>query len=431
MKYRKKTLIIVFVIIILGIAGLGIRQIQSSRAAVGSSTEEAPATVEVVRGEISSIISALGTLQAADRVEINAKVEGTVRTLLVEEGEQVEEGWPLIELDAGIWTVRLKQAEADVLSRQAELNRLLTGPTEYEIVQAEVALAEARINLSSAREDLERHRSLFEDLAVSRQTVESSESQVAILEKRETVAAKSLEELLKGAEPEDITLAEARLSQAQADLEIARDDVAATTIRSPIRGTLIEMIVKIGNTIDPMGSTGRQLAVVSDLVTMRAVVPVNEIDIPRVRIGQEAFITLDALPGERFLGEVTNIAFEGKVIDNIVTFEVTTHVPNPDGILRTGMTADVEIVLERRENVLLLPLEVLQEGPEGSNVLLLDGEGNAVTRQVRTGLRSETLVEIMDGLREGEEVVLPQAGFFQPNSAYPPGGMRVRPGMRP
>ncbi len=429
MNNKRKIFLLLSLVVVVGVSVFAVHRFRNLDAADAPLFDELGPAVRVEHSDIAETVSALGTLNSSDRVEISTEVEGTVKEILVEKGERVEEGEPLIILDVSEWNVRLKQAEADVLSLRSELDSLLEGPDEAEIAQAESTLEDARIALERAEEEYESNMLLAMRNGIASRTLRESEREVRSLEKRLEVAEKNWEKLVKGAEPEDIAVAEARLAKAEADLETARDKVEAAVVRSPIDGTVIEIEVKTGDLVDPASSLGRNMVVIADLDIMKASVPINEIDIPRVHEGIPAFITPDALPDHHFEGEVSSVAYEGVVIDNIVTYEVNALVPNPDGMLRSGMTVDVEVVLESRSDVLVLPLDAVQETPQGYTVTVRGEGGRPQTRQVRVGLRSETYIEITEGLAEGDEVlgiaVVPQ-NTASSRSGTPPfwGGSR-------
>ncbi len=415
--------------IVLGVSAFALQRFRRLNAADAPLFEELGPVVRAERSDIAETVSALGTLNSSDRVEISTEVEGTVKEILVEKGDRVKKGEPLLTLDVSEWRVRLKQAEADVLSLRSELDSLLDGPDEAEIAQAESTLEDARIAFERAKEEYESNLLLAARNGIASRTLRESEREVRSLEKRLEAAERNWEKLIKGAEPEDIAVVEARLAKAEADLDTARDKVEAATVRSPLDGTVIEIEVKTGDLIDPASSLGRNMAVIADLDTMKASVPINEIDIPRIYEGVPAFITPDALPDHRFEGEVSSIAYEGVVIDNIVTYEVNALVPNPDGMLRSGMTVDVEVVLEARSDVLVLPLDAVQETPQGYAVTAMGEGGRPETRQIEVGLRSETHIEITGGLEEDNEVL--GIAVTSENIPAASGGIRFMGGPSP
>lgn len=172
------------------------------------------------------------------------------------------------------------------------------------------------------------------------------------------------------------------------------------TVKAPIDGKLSGFMVKVGDQLDPK----TQVAKVADYTTMEMHVAVDELDISKVKAGQQATLTLDALPGKRFTGKVSRVAAEGTVKNDIATFDVTVQIQNPDGIL-AGMNASADIAIDTRENVLAVPVQAVRTQQGKSTVQVL--KNNQPTPvEVQVGLRTSTMVEIVSGLTEGEQVIV-------------------------
>ncbi|NPV53087.1 MAG: efflux RND transporter periplasmic adaptor subunit [Firmicutes bacterium] len=404
--FVKRRLHILFAVILISIAivaiTLGITRSATRKTAADQIRVQ---TIPARIGDISETVSALGTLEPATRVELKAELAGRIRGILVAEGDIVKKNQVIAELDTRDLEVKLKQAEANYLSARADLNKLLAGPSEADLAQASSAYEQARLALQSAKDQVARDKALYDKGALSKQQWEDSSTKLKTCEQQLLATKKKLDDLQAGPRKEDVDAARARVSQGEADLAAARRDLESASIRAPIGGTVIDIPVQEGD----MVNAGATLAVVADLAHMKAVIPVNEIDVPKLRHGQEALIRVDALPNERFSGKVTEIGYEGMVRDNIVTYEVTADVPNPDGRLRPGMTVDVNIVLRSKRNTLIIPVDALIDRG-GRTIVMISGEKGPISRQVTTGLRTDTMVEIVDGLAPGDNVVLPLEG---------------------
>ena len=156
---------------------------------------------------------------------------------------------------------------------------------------------------------------------------------------------------------------------------------------------------------------------------MKVKILINEIDVPEVEKGQKAIVTLDAFPSQQFDGEVTTIAPEGEIVDNVVVFETTIELPNPDSMLLSGMTAEAEIIIKSKDNAIILPIEALEEKGEKAWVLVKDSSGQPIQKEVKVGLRNDTQVEIEEGLEENEEVFLSLSSTSSQSNFGPPMGM--------
>ena len=180
-------------------------------------------------------------------------------------------------------------------------------------------------------------------------------------------------------------------------------------INSPSSGTIIDILVQPGEIITSGTATvggGTVLMQLADLTTMVAKAKVNEVNIARVRVGQAVTVKLDALLGKVFEGQVTAIAPQGLKDKSIVTYEVIIEIDNSELNLRPMMTANVDIATETMEEVLTIPLEMLQS-EQGDDIVYLNQDGKKVRRKVRVALRTSTEAVVSDGLQVGDRVIVP------------------------
>jgi len=186
-------------------------------------------------------------------------------------------------------------------------------------------------------------------------------------------------------------------------------------VRSPINGTVLEILVNAGEIITSGTSTfggGTVLMKLADLSRMIVKAKINEVNIPRVAVNQEVDIRLDALPGQQFKGRVTAIAAQGVKEENIVTYDVTIAIADSNSALKPMLTANVDIVTKRLDDVLTIPLEVLQV-KNGDDVVEVLTNGTPKSRKVRVAFRTDTQAVITKGLQEHDQVVIP---VFQPKT---------------
>jgi HlyD family secretion protein len=199
-------------------------------------------------------------------------------------------------------------------------------------------------------------------------------------------------------------LAQLQVEQAQLSLEQTSHQLEGSELAAPHDGTITLIGVREGEM-----SGGQPAFILTDLSAYHVDVMVDEIDIGRVRVGQPVTLTLDALPGETLSGEVTQIADTAQVETGVVSYKITVDLDPSDAPLRAGMTANVEIVTERRENVLLAPNRFIRiDRTTGQTFVDKLVGGEIQTFEVQTGLRDETYSEVPAGLAEGDVVVLVQ-----------------------
>lgn len=190
-----------------------------------------------------------------------------------------------------------------------------------------------------------------------------------------------------------------KIEQGLITLESRTADVQDLKVKAPVAGQISSLTLRIGDRI----TTNQQLFRVADYNVMQITITVDELDIARTRVGQQAAITLDALPGRPYQGKVIKINPEGVFRNDIATFEVTVQVENPRGLM-AGMNSTVNIVVEERNNVLFVPAQAVQVQRGRAAVQVREGE-QAVQKEVQIGLRTAQQVEIVSGLSEGDKVI--------------------------
>ena len=416
---KKSTKVILpLVLVVGGILAIFFFFPRSSSSEQATSTVSMP-TVKATRGTIQQTVSELGTLEPQNRIELKADVSGEVVEIFAQAGEKVQKDQPLVQLDTSNLEISLRKAQAQLRSAQADLNKLLAQPTEVELRQAEAQLKEAQIAYQTAQTTLAKNQELFKSGGISQETLDQSKDDVILKEALYLSAQAQFEDVKDGADPEDIEKLQSQIEQIEADIESIENDLAKCTFKSPIDGTLLVVDPEEGDTI----LSEQRVVAIGDLSTMKVKILINEIDVPEVEKGQKAIVTLDAFPSQQFDGEVTTIAPEGEIVDNVVVFETTIELPNPDSMLLSGMTAEAEIIIKSKDNAIILPIEALEEKGEKAWVLVKDSSGQPIQKEVKVGLRNDTQVEIEEGLEENEEVFLSLSSTSSQPNFGPPMGM--------
>ena len=268
--------------------------------------------VTVTRGNLDLSVSANGVVQPIDKVEIKSKASGQIEKLEFEEGQLVQKGVLLIELDRR------------------------TAQNDYDQAKADLAVAES--NLQQSENNYRRSQELFEKSLISEQ------------EKDQTTLEK--------------VRAEAQLVKAKAVLSSAEERLRDTRIVSPITGVILSRSVALGQIISSGTSNvsgGTTLATIADMEEVYVETNVDEVDIGKVQVGHQAKVVADAFPEDNFRGEVIRIAPLGKTQQNVTTFSVIILVRNMGGKLKAGMSASVDIEIFNRRDVLLLPADAFKD----------------------------------------------------------------------
>ena len=350
------------------------------------------------RHTVIQTVTATGRIQPMTQVNISADVSAKITRLDVNEGDWVEKGTLLLQLDRERYSAAVASAEANLAAAEANANLV-------------------KENMTKARKDHDRSRQLFDKELESEASLDSSYAAAEVEQARHQAALEQVE-------------------QARASLRQARDDLAKTTIHAPMSGTISKLNKELGEMA--LGSQFQEDVIleISNLQGMEALVDVDENDIVSVALGDEAEIEIDALPETRYPGEVTEIASSAKTsaqgtTDQKTEFEVKVAITELTGDLRPGMTASSEIVTDVREDCLSVPIQCVavrtpeQLGEPGGQpgedeeqprfvpdrdgfveVVWVVEDGRAFARQVETGIQSETHIEIVSGLEEGDQVVV-------------------------
>jgi len=386
---KKKYLLIIVVIVVL-IAAIGGLALQG-----GGDDTLTVETTKVDRQKIVEKVSATGKIQPKIQVKISADVSARITGLAVVEGQWVEKGTLLVTLDRERYIAAVESAEANVRSAQANATLV-------------------RENLERAENEYTRSKELVAQNLESQAVFEAKESEFQVEVARYESAQNQVE-------------------QARAALKQARDDLSKTTIFAPMAGTITDLRKEQGEIA--IGSQFQEdvILVLSDLSEMEAQVDVDENDIVSIRIGQEAEIEVDALLDQTLKGVVHEIANSANVsavgsADQKTEFEIKIGIVDPPSTLRPGMTASADIFTETNENALSVPIQsvavrtvdqLVMEGETREEaeerftadkdgfveIVFCIEDGKAVAKQVKTGIQSDELIEILEGLEEGEEVV--------------------------
>ena len=310
-------------------------------------------TAQLVRGPISASVSASGTLNPVISVTVGSQVSGQIKEVLVDFNSEVRTGQVIARIDPETFEYRVRQAQADVDAARAQV---LTA--EANVSAARAAVSRAEVNLAENKRDLDRKQQLVE-----RSFISSSE-----LEKARAVFNAGVEDLksvraqLQVAEAQTGS-ARANVKQREAQLSQARIDLGRTTIRAPVDGIVIKRSVDAGQTVAASLQAPELFLIARDLRDMQVDTSVDEAEIGRIRLGQQASFTVDSFPGRSFSGEVVQVRKAAVTVQNVVTYTVVMSARNADLSLVPGMTANVRITTDTRESALKAPNAALRFRP--------------------------------------------------------------------
>ena len=376
-------------------------------------------TVKVEKGSIRTAVSCTGEVVSNLDVEIKCKASGKVIRLPFDISDRVKKGDLIVEIDPVDEQRKVNQAKVTLKSSQA---RLIQTKVTLQIAQrnlaierksAEASLKSALAAAKDARAKADRVKKLFKRKIATQESTETAET-IAIraevdlenarirIEKLE-ITANELE--LKR---QDIRLAKAQIETNKIDLSLADQRLKDTKVFSPIDGVVSERNVQSGQIISSGISNvggGTLVMVLSDLTRLFILASVDESDIGKVNLGQKVILTADAFPGKRFFGKIERIATRGVNISNVVTFEVKIEVQGRDKqLLKPEMTANVDIIVADKAEVLIVPSEAVLRKKGDYIVRVKMDDGRLEERRVKVGISDGVVTEITEGLNQGDTV---------------------------
>jgi HlyD family secretion protein len=357
------------------------------------------ATIE--RGTMTKSVVATGKIEPITKVEIKSKANGIIEKLMTDVDQVVRAGDVLVELDKENLTAQVREARANLQAAKAALEG-----SEAQLQKNRVE-AEAP-DVEFAKRNYARSQQLFADKLVSPQALDDAKSAVDLAANRRSAAQVQL-----GISKAKVAESTANVAQAQAAVERAEEQLANATIRAPINATVLTRDVEIGSPVSSilnMGSAATLVMTLGDIKQVFVRGKVDEVDIGRVRLGQPARITVETFKDKKFDGKVTQISPIGTEKDNVTTFEVKVSIDNPGNELKANMTANAEIVLQEFPNSLIVPeAAITYDAKRNPTVEVLDPGAKEGRRKVtiKTGVGNGTKTQVIEGLKQGDKVILP------------------------
>lgn len=377
-------------------------------------------TAKIERGSVVATVAATGNVSAVTTVQVGTQVSGTIQKLYVDYNSRVKKGQAIAEIDPSLFSASIEQSQGNMLN-------------------AEGSLLKAKVALTDAERTYNRNRKLLSDGIISQGDFDAAESAY--------FSAKA-----------SVKSAEGVLAQTRGAMKQSQTNLRYTVIRSPVDGVIISRTIDVGQTVAASFQTPTLFTIAKDLTKMQIEVSVDEADISRIKLQQKATFTVDAYPEQTFKGVIAQIRSAPVVTQNVVTYVVVVTVDNSDLKLKPGMTANVSIEVDRRDEALKIPPAALRFKPKnddaakdgakqtqpgaagaekgkpgrkakGQQVYVLQN-GKPAAVSIKTGIANSFAVELLEGeLKEGVEVVIEQQGGNGKKKASGMGGSPMGPRM--
>ncbi len=405
-------------------AGLLIAALLGKTLLSNSASEVVYTTEAVTRGDIENLVTATGTLQPQDYVDVGAQVSGQLKKLHVEVGSEVKEGDLLAEIDATVYAAKVDATRAQLQNQKAQL------------LDREAQLALAQINFR-------REKNLFAEDATTSESLETADA-----------GLKSAQAQLKAVQ--------AQIQQTESTLQVEAANLNYAKIYAPMDGTVVSITSRQGQTLNT-NQMAPTIMRVADLSTMTVQTQVSEADIGKLRKEMSVYFTTLGSQGRRWYSKLDRIQPTPEILNNVVLYNALFDVPNENRLLMTQMSTQVFFVESQAKDVLLVPMSALSfapprgprlegatadDGPKGewkgrrdraegqgtmgnrprpALVKVMNADGDVEERKVLVGVTNRVQAQITEGLKEGEKVV---SGSSRPSQPKAVGGMGMGgPGM--
>jgi HlyD family secretion protein len=393
-KRKKRYLLAVVALVVVG-GGVGI-----ALALRPNNTIDPSKLANVSRGDLARSVVATGKIEPLVKVEVKSKASGIVEKIFADYGDHVKTGQILVELDKEQLRARAAEASANLAAAQAAVE---SSQATYERNKVD---AEGP-DLPFLKSTVERTRKLAAEGLVSASILDDAEKAYQLGLNKQVSAQRFL-----AVSRAEITRSKAQVSQMQAALDSADEDLRNSTIVSPMDGLVLSRDVEVGDAVSSILILGSQATLVMTLGDVSEVYvkgKVDEADISKVYMGQRARIVVESLKDKKFEGKVTKISPMGVEKENVTTFEVKVSIQNPAGELKANMTANAEIILEEKQNVLQLPEAAVIYDKDRHTFVETPAPGAKTGKQklaVKLGISNGVKTELVSGLKEGQQVVL-------------------------
>jgi HlyD family secretion protein len=394
-KRRRRVIWALIALVVLLGAGFGVK------AALSPNHEIDPSKLATVeKGDLARVVVATGKIQPLSKAEIKSKASGIVKKIYVDYGDRVKSGQVLAELDKVQLEAAVRAATANMEAAEAALQ------------SAQAALERNKVDAEGPdvpflKLNMERAQQMLKDGVMSKSVVEDAEKNYQLALNKQMSAQRNL-----AVSKAEISKAQAQAAQSKAALDNAQEDLRNSTIISPIDGLVLSRDVNVGDAVSSilvLGSQATPIMTLGDVSEVYVQGKVDEADIGKVYLNQPARIVVESFKDKKFEGKVTKISPLGKEKDNVTTFEVRVSISNFSGELKANMSANAEILLEEKKNVLMAPeAAMIYDKDRNAQVEIPDAKGQNGKKKlnVKLGISNGVKTEILSGLNEKQQVIL-------------------------
>lgn len=355
---------------------------------------------QVKKERISRLLETTGQVTAVNAVTLSSSVEGQVVFCPWREGDRVEKrGQRLIEIDRSLYREEVKAADAGLFVAKAKLVDLKAGSRPEEINQAQELVRDLEEGTAFAKNDFDRTAKLVESGALAGELLEKAKVAYVTAQTKLTAAKEKLEMLKSGPTQTTIAVQEALVKEAESRLSIAQAKVSEGILFSPFEGVITKVLVKPGD-FAPAKSPLLEMVDLSSII-IRFSVP--EVDASSLQGGMKVFVTLDAYPDKVFEAKINRIYPE---LDTRMRTRTAEALLSESPDLIPGMFARLKLFLTTVEDAVVVPGQAIRVTPKGEHIAFIVNEEKAALRKIKTGIEEGGKIQVLEGLKPGEEVVV-------------------------
>lgn len=383
---------------------------QKRAAAQRTGRGEIPVQISsVTRQNLTYSLRATGDISPLMQVDLFPKVSGYLERMSVNLGDSVRQGQVIAQIDRTEFLYKVKEVEAKVAQAKANLAEIEAGTRTEEVRQAEEAVKQAQSRFENARLHRERMEALYQRQIISKKDFDNADTEYTVAEAQLEANQQRLKMLREGARQEVREASQAKLKEMEALLAQEQTRLQNAMIIAPFSGEIIRRYVDAGALV----SSSTPLVTLVHTETLKVVANVLEKDISLIRPGMKAKIQTEAYPERVFEGKVVRINSALELATRTLQAEI--HVPNPSHLLKPGMFSRIEMALSEKPGTLTVLREALIEEGGKRSVFVVEGN-QALQRPIVTGIEQDQWVEVLEGLREGDRVIIKGQGSIKDRS---------------
>lgn len=365
-------------------------------------TQEKPISVsvsEIQKTRIESTRTIVGKVKPAQEISVYSKIPGKVEKVFVDIGQEVKKGQTLLTIDDTDVRLQVNQAETALNAARANMDRTSGGAVELQLAQLETNLISAEMNMNDAKTSFDSIKMLYEQGATSKQNYDAAELRYKNALEQYNLVKKSLDLTKAQINPENTKAVEAQVKQALAAYEQAKTQLDNVVINSPIDGIISARSFDEGELI----SSAAPAFTIVDISSVVVEINLLEDMAGKIAVGDTCEILVKSTGDNTYRGEVISISPNAD--PRTQTYLVKLRADNQDGKLKGGMLAEVKLITESKDNVMVVPLDaVVNEGGKNA-VYVIEGD-EAVKKEVSVGLENDKFIEVSGDLKEADKVII-------------------------